>query len=888
MTFTYTHQLIQQMTTIKHLAIAVFLLLGTGLHRDSEVVAQRPQGGSGSWGGGSSQMNIGHFYGKIVDDNGKGVSYASVQLFGMKMDPETKRPSRQLLAGQITAENGDFSLEKLPVRGEFTLKVSVLGYADYEQQVSFGVPGGKPDADSPSQGGGGRSWGGGGMSGFDKDLGNIALTTEVMALDDVVIEGEANTVTLALDKKVFRVDKNSVSVGGTAVDALANVPSLSVDIDGNLTMRNAAPQLFIDGRPTTLTLDQISADEIESVEVITNPSAKYDASGGQAGIVNIVLKKERRIGYNGSIRGGGDTQLGYNAGGNINIREGKLNLFLSANMNNRVSKGNGETFRENLLGSPRTTILQDTYSEFVGNFANLRGGVDWFIDNRNTLTFSGTFTRGRFSPFNDIDITNGFIYPTTEEFTYANRMSETDRGFQNVGGSILFKHLFPKEGREWTADVNFNEVSSDGTGSFTTVYDTYQTQERQENGGGSRFMTVQTDFVDPINKNISLEWGARAAIRDFSSSNASYFFQDNDWKRAANFADEYEFQDAVYAAYGNFKHQFPKWGYMAGLRVESSSYTGKLPESGEVFENDYPFSLFPSLFVTRKLNEQDNLQFSYSRRINRPSFFRLMPFTDFSDSLNIRRGNPNLLPEFTNSFEATYQNILSKGHDILVSAYYKQANDLITTFQTTEVIGGKEVLMTSYANSNSSLAYGMEFTMRNTFGKRIELTSNVNLYNSRVDASNIQEGLINDQFTWFVKENLVVKLPADFRLQINGQYQSKAAFTPSDGGGRFHGWRGITNTAQGYTLPYWFVDVAVRKDLFKRKASLTVSMRDVFASRRTGTYTESEFFIQDSWRLRNPQVVSVNFSYRFGKPDTSLFKRKNNNINTNGSDMMGG
>ena len=402
------------------------------------------------------------------------------------------------------------------------------------------------------------------------------------------------------------------------------------------------------------------------------------------------------------------------------------------------------------------------------------------------------------------------------------------------------------------------------------------------------FLTIQTDYVEPINKTMKIEAGLRAALRNFNSNNTSSILNEatGEYDIFPNFADKYEFNDAIYAAYTTFSHQMDKWGYQAGLRVESSQYTGTLPNEDLTFENDYPFSFFPSVFITRKLDERDNLQFSYSRRINRPSFFRLMPFTDFSDSLNLRRGNPNLLPEFTNSFEVTYQNILNKNHDILVSAYFKQASDLITTFQTTEVINEREVLINSYDNSNSSYAYGVEFTMRNTIGKAIELTSNINLYNSRVDASNIQDGLINEQFTWFAKENLTIKLPASFRLQITGQYQSKAAFTPSSGSSRFRGWRGTTNTAQGYTLPYWFVDVALRKDLFKRKASLTVNMRDVFRSRETGTYTGTEFFIQDTWRIRNPQVISVNFSYRFGKPDASLFKRKNNNVNMQGSDMM--
>jgi hypothetical protein len=282
------------------LLVILFLILGTYV----QVQAQRP--GGENWNRGAAAN--GRFYGKVVDESGKGVGYAAVQLYGMKMNPETEKPVETLLDGQITAENGDFSLENVPVRGEFTLKISFLGFEDIEQKVAFDQ--------------GGRD--------FDKDLGNIVLESSATALEEVVVTGQASSVTLALDRKVFKVEKNAMAAGGTAEDALKNVPSLSVDLDGNVTLRNAAPQIFVDGRPTTLTLDQIPADAIESVEVITNPSAKFDASGGQAGIVNIVMKKDRRLGYNGNVRLGGDTRGGYNLGGSLNAREGKVNAFLSS------------------------------------------------------------------------------------------------------------------------------------------------------------------------------------------------------------------------------------------------------------------------------------------------------------------------------------------------------------------------------------------------------------------------------------------------------------------------------------------------------------------------------------------------------------------------------
>lgn len=834
------------------------------------IIAQRPGGGQFPTGG--REMPKGRFYGKVVDDKGKGVAYAAVQLYGMKLDKETRKQTETLLAGQITAENGDFSLEDIPVRGEFTLKISFLGYGDAEQKVSFGKPG---------------------AGSFDKDLGNILLSTDAAVLDEVVVTGEATNVALALDKKVFRVDKDASATGGTAEDALKNVPSLSVDLDGNLTLRNASPQLFVDGRPTTLTLDQIPADAIETVEVITNPSAKYDASGGQAGIVNIVMKKDRRLGYNGSIRGGFDTRGALNGGGNINVREGKLNVFLSAFANQRISKGTSETDRQNFFGNPRTNLLQDSKNNMNGYFTNLRGGFDWFVDNRNTLTISGSYTRGNFNPENTLRITTDSLFADRTGQSTSIRNTINERSFTNIGGSVLFKHLFPKEGKEWTADINFNQVSFGGFGDFTTEFvgRNLESRERQESDSKSSFVTIQADYVDPLTKNVKLEAGVRASIRDNNNQNTSSVYNaiSDSYVQVPNFADVYNYEDAVYAAYATLSYQTKKWGYLVGLRAESSAYTGVLPDNEVTFENDYPLSLFPSVFVTHKLNDEDNIQLSYTRRINRPNFFQLMPFTDFSDSLNIRRGNANLLPEFTNSLEFTYQNIFNKGNNLLVSAYYKQANDLITSYQFTEFDAAldREVIVTSFTNSNSSLAYGVELTFRNALSKKIQLTSNFNAYNSRVDASNVEEDLIVEQFSWFIKENLQMTLPQNYMLQISGEYRSRAAFTPSSGSSRFRGHRfGSTNTAQGYSLDNYFVDVSVRKSFLKRKLSLTVSIRDILKTRRRGTYTATDLFVQETFGNRDPQVARVTLSYRFGKPDISLFKRKNNKVSSNGMDMM--
>ncbi len=829
-------------------------------------------------------MNNGRFYGKVVDEKGKGIGYATVSLFKTQFDTITKSPQETLITGQVTEENGDFSLENLPVFGDFTLQISFLGYADITQKVTFGLQApGKGNAPN----GGFQD-----MAGkLDKDLGNIRLDLSTQVLETVTVTAEASTTTLALDKKVYRVDKDASAAGGTAQDALKNVPSLSVDLDGNVTLRNGSPQVFIDGRPSTLSLDQISAEAIETVEVITNPSAKYDASGGQAGIVNIVLKKDRRVGYNGNIRTGVNSRGGFNLGGDLNARQGKLNAFISGNLNKMQGISEGETFRQNFFGTPLTNVLQANQNQMSGYFANGRAGLDWFMDNRNTLTLAGSYNRGHFEPEDQIRILTDSIFQGFSNSSEAFRTTTNERNFRNIGASILFKHLFPKAGEEWTADLNYNRVRFLGDGNFTTRYPDsgYETQQRQEGSGGGRFITIQSDYVNPITDKIKLEAGVRAAIRrNKNDNNNSVFDPDaNVWIALPTFADHYQFDDQVYAAYASLSHQFTNWGYQVGLRAESSSYTGELTDSGSKFTNEYPLSLFPSLFVTRKLNEEDNLQFSYTRRVSRPNFFQLMPFTDYTDSLNLQRGNPDLRPEFTNSLELSYQNIFAKGHNLLVSLYYKQATDLITRYQFTEYNADldQNIVVASFANSKNSIAYGGELTLKNSFLNTFDLTTNLNIYNSKVDASNVESDLVNERVSWFIKENIQVKLPAQFSFQVSGEYRSKAGFTPVSND-RMHWGGGPTNTAQGYTLANWFVDMAVKKDFLNRKATLTLNVQDIFRTRRSGTYTESNIFIQDTWRVRDPQTVRLNFSYRFGKMDATLFKRKNMKTSNEGNDMM--
>jgi len=268
------------------------------------ISAQMPGGGMP---GNEKAPSIGHIYGKLADSTGKPVSDASVLLLQNHFDTATKKRKEILLKGISTKGNGEFDFDQLPVFGQLKLKISATGYKDYEQVVSFMPAMGKGAKPATPPTGQGQAPDFSAMSAmFDKDLGKIKLSGEIRKLQDVTVTTTTSALKLDIDKKIFSVDKNITSTGGTALDVMKNVPSVQVDIDGNVKLRNSAPQLYIDGRPTTLSLDQIPADAIDNVEVITNPSAKYDASGGNAGILNIVLKKNRKSGYNGNVMAGID------------------------------------------------------------------------------------------------------------------------------------------------------------------------------------------------------------------------------------------------------------------------------------------------------------------------------------------------------------------------------------------------------------------------------------------------------------------------------------------------------------------------------------------------------------------------------------------------------
>ncbi|MDQ6755543.1 MAG: TonB dependent receptor [Bacteroidota bacterium] len=839
------------------------------------LFAQMPGGIRAQMGGQS--MNIGHFYGKILDSaTNKPLESVSVQLIQSKLDSVTKKRKDVVVAGMLTDRKGDFSLENLPVVATFKLKITGIGYKTIEQKAFFNIKMGGGDITQM-------------LNGVDKDLGNIKMETDVKQLTEVSVTGTKSLLQMGIDRKIFNVDKSLTSIGGTAVDVMKNVPSVNVDIDGNVTLRNATPQIFIDGRPTTLTLDQIPADAIQSVEIITNPSAKFDASGGGSGILNIVLKKARKAGYSGNVRANIDSRAKFGLGGDFNAKQGKINFFVNSMFAQHKSISTAQTTRTNFLSANQTEhITQNDAPTSDGYFGFIRGGLDFFADNRNTFTVAGAFVRGKFSSMDNMNILRDTNYISPE-----NGLTNTTGSFsfRNYGTTFSYKHNFAKAGKDLTADANYNASKNDNGSQSATQYflkngspKTPLATLQSLGGGNSNYLTVQTDFVNPITDKIKMEMGLRGAVRNFTSMSNTNFLINGNYIPLKGLGNNYKFNDQVYAAYTTFTQSIKNFSYQLGARVESSQYTGTLIDSGKTFTNKYPFSFFPSVFLTDKINDKQSLQLNYSRKINRPNFFQLIPYIDFSDSLNLSKGNPNLIPEFTNLLEFSYQIDLNKGNNLLATVYYKNTNDLITRFQYKDKnpnqLKSDSVVISTFANANSSYAYGLELTGKIVPAKFWDITANVNLYNAQINSTNITSSLNNQQLSWFGKLNNSFKLPKNYSIQFTANYQSKTILPPSGnrggGGGMMMFGGGQISTANGYIKPNYGFDIAFKKDFLKNNAaSLTLSVNDIFKTKVYSTHSESVYFTQDNIRRRDPQIARLSFNWRFGKFDVSLFKRKN-------------
>jgi hypothetical protein len=798
--------------------------------------------------GGMTNMKdpkLGRVYGKVVDANtGKPVEYASVQVLWYSKD--------SLLGGTLVKENGDFAVDGLPSFGQIRVKIKFIGYKDYLQKVYI-VP---PDK-------------------IDQDLGDIKLAVDDKLLNEVDVIAEKSAVVLSIDKRTYNVEKDLSVKGGTAVDVMKNIPGLTVDADGNVQLRNQSPTIFVDGRPTTLTLQQIPADQIDRVEIITNPSVKYDASA-TGGILNVVMKRNNKPGYNGMVMAYVGTGDRYGGMANINVKQGKWNTSLMYSYNQGINNNLGFTKRTDLDSGVTTGHFnQDNNTRMMNIFNFGRFGIDYYINNRNTISLNGMLMGGEFKTTDNQAFVGDRIFGPSIVLYTGGQVNNQKAAFQNYNGQLLYKKTFPKVGKELTVDANYNYTTSKNGYVFASqtkfTYlnnDSTPPNDYQKNIGSTiaNQYVFQLDYVNPISDTRKFEAGVKAYYKNSISENKTSVAKgsEDSYRKSDTLSNRYVIDDMINAAYVNYNDKmFWGIGYQAGLRFEQSYYKGNITDKQQKFSYNYPStsddilkSLFPAIYFSKKLKKSQEVQLNFSRKIQRPNFFQLMPFVMFADRQNKRIGNPQLKPEFKNIAELNYNKIMSKG-SYLASGYFRYEEQPITdAAYFSEDPTEPNLLVNTTINGKDAIRYGLENTFKWTFWKKVDWTVNANAYYIYMRGKIVptEPEVTTEGYAWNAKTTISYKFPKNITLQVNGNYESPKILL-----------LGVAN--QIYS-----VDISLNY-MYQTKWIFNATLSDVFNTRRMGTHFETPYYNQDLSRRRESRYFRFNVTYLFGKMDASIFKR---------------
>ncbi|MBR9922615.1 MAG: TonB-dependent receptor [Bacteroidetes bacterium] len=737
-----------------------------------------------------------------------------------------------LVGGSITDIDGQFSFDLEP--GGYYLTAEFIGY---EKKAVSGI---QVEAGQENL-----------------DLGGIVVGESTTVLDEVEVVAERTQMEMKLDKRVYNIGKDISNAGGNASDILDNLPSVQVDIEGNVSLRGSEQvRILIDGKPSGLisggtdALRQLNSEMIEKVEIITNPSARYEAEG-EVGIINIVLKKEKQKGFNGSfgLTAGWPENFGANYG--LNFRRKSLNFFSNFGIRYRDSPGGGSSYQESEENG-QTYIFESEQDRSRGGLrGNLQVGSDWYITDKDILTGSVLFQSSNgqndqvytFRDFRD----NGDIIQESERIT-----DERENSY-DFEGALSYRKTFDNEDRLWTFDAKYIHNDDTELADYTEVSDTSATAliQRSSNTEDEETFFFQTDYAHPIGEKSIFEIGSRYSRRRIDNDfDVDEQLENGDWVPVDGFNNYMIYRENILAAYMMFGSEIGKFSYQAGVRAEHSEITTELVETNDVNPRNY-LNFFPSVHFTYEFNEENQIQWSYSRRISRPRFRHLLPFYGFGNNRNQYAGNPDLEPEFSNSAEIGYLNYNARG-SFLASVYYRYRTNVVDRITIPNGSGGSLRIPVNLATQHAigiegNLSLDLFTWWRNNF--------NFNFYRSITDGSYEGVDYSADNPTWSARWNGRFKLPADFDLQLAVDYRAPRV------------------TPQGSIKALSFMDVGVTRDILNGNGTLILSVRDLFNSRKYRSTTDVPGFYRESvfqWRSRQ---FLLTFTYRLNrkKKDQNLF-----------------
>ncbi len=752
------------------------------------------------------------------------LEFASVSVFKGK-------DSTKAIGGGLTDVRGIFDINDLPL-GSYRIVIESVGYKKWKSDKVK-------------------------LQSYEENLGKIVVQTSSQNLDEVTVLEQKQEMTMSLDKRIFNVGANLTTVGGTALDVMQNVPSIIVTPDGEIQMRGSSNLLIlIDGRPSGITtsnrqsaLEMLPADMIESIEIITNPSSKYQADG-TSGIINIITKKSKNAGYNLRTNLNVGTREKYNGNISMNLRQGRWNVFGEYNLRDFKRLNTQSLFREQNSKRGNSEINQNSDEINRDNNQNTKIGFDFFITKRATI--SGFALRRLARDNNDENRYSTTDYPETlsEPRLYLRNgiKKGEDKGLDFFLG---YKQTFDKSGQELTID--FTNIDNNGYDNndyiqnyfyreFTTPSPYLQKRTEQSRATNQNFTRIfQTDYVHPLNERSKIESGLRNSLREFDNDFSYSVFENisNSFKKDLRRSNRFVYNENVIAGYVNYGQNWNKWSLLTGIRGEYTDITIDQKTNLIPINRTY-LNLFPSVFLNRQINKQHQVQLNYARRINRPSYKALNPFVNTNDLLNLSTGNPYLQPENVNSFELTHL-YFKKDFSLNSTIFYR--NILNSVAKVRQIIG-EDTTLTTFQNLNQNNSFGIELIASHRLAKWLRTNGNVSVFQSDI-LGQTQAGEFNrSNLSVTARLNFQVKAGKNLSVQFSNNYRSPLL------------------TPQGKVSTIYTADLGAKYDAWKGKVSINLRINDIFNTQEQTIFTDGLGFNAINFKKNETRFLMLGIQYR--------------------------
>ncbi len=768
----------------------------------------------------------------------------------------TEQGSDKFVGGGITDAGGNFNVSGLK-DGKYTLSLTFMGYKDVTRQFEI----------TPAK--------------REVQFKLLYMAEDAKQLKEVTVTGQRATMKLEVDRKSFDVGQLISNAGQSASDVLDNVPSIEVDNDGNVSLRgNSSVEVWINGKASGLTSDnraqilqQLPAESIDRIEVIDNPSAKFSAEGS-AGIINIVLKKDRKAGYYGSVQAGGDTRGGANTSFNVNYNSRLIDSYLNIGYRHRANTGHMESQQT----SNAYNQTYDSDSKQRGNNFFTRAGVTLHATTKDDFSLSGMLMHGggnshSYTPYIYTAVANGLNNYQLD------RINRSRTGMDMRYGEFNYRHSFnDKHFIDFTADLSSWKMNNDNWYQDSTVVVgiddvTYSYQYRPQYINNHR-KELKLEYENQVTKNFKIEAGYNGNFSRENTPQESYMdntsFDGTNASEDKLFFNRFIYKQDLHAFYTTLSYKFGALSLMGGLRgeywrVNTESYTWEQEHDASLreqpFKKDY-FQLFPSVFMSWQMTETQQLQLNYTRRLRRPWGGQLNSFRDTRDATTVSFGNPYLTPEFSNSFSLNYLKQWND-HSLLVSAYYRPTTDVIQRISYKNKEDG--LFYQTSMNVAKSVSTGLEMTVKNKLWRILDLTTSANAYYYRLNGFSYDidgqtvTGNSDHNFTWNARMTASLMLPYDISIQSTGRYTARQVIT------------------QGYRKANYSIDFGARKNFFNKLFTLSVNCRDLLDSRRFETFTSGPNFTRHQINRRGGRRVSMTLTWNFGNMKQKKRPNKSHN-----------